>query len=175
AARDLESALAALALPPLLLFAALFLAWCVGFERSSLRATPGKRALGLRVATVAGADPATGRLLLRFLAGTLSWLSLNIGHLLAAIPPAHAALHDRLSATRVVLAPEAPSSMPRWAGAWLWLLAVALLLASAWAAAAMGMSLQAALDRALWGRAAAGPATVAGERAPGREAQTATR
>lgn len=151
AARDVQAALAALALPPLLAFAALFLAWCVGFERSSLRATPGKRALGLRVATVAGGDAATGRLLLRFLAGTLSWLSLNIGHLLAAIPPAHAALHDRLSATRVVLVPDAPASMPRWARAWLWLLAAALLLATTWAAAAMGVAMQDALDRALWG------------------------
>ncbi|MBJ6979163.1 MULTISPECIES: RDD family protein [unclassified Luteimonas] len=151
AARDVQAALAALAVPPLAVFAALFLAWCVGFEGSSLRATPGKRALGLRVATVAGGDAATGRLLLRFLAGTLSWLSLNVGHLLAAIPPAHAALHDRLSATRVVLAADAPSTMPRWARAWLWLLAAALLLATAWAAAAMGAAMQAALDRALRG------------------------
>lgn len=151
AAEGVQAALVALAIPPLLGFVTLFLAWCVGFERSPLRATPGKRALGLRVAAADGRVPGTGRLLLRFFAGSLSWLSLNIGHLLAAIPPAHAALHDRISATRVVMAPDTPDALPPWARAWLWILAAALLLATAWAAAAMGASLQAALDRALWG------------------------
>lgn len=151
AADAVQAALAALVIPPLIAFNALFLAWCVGFERSPLRATPGKRALGLRVATTDGSAPGTGRLLLRFLAGALSWLSLNLGHLLAAMPPAHATLHDRISATRVVLAPEASETLPSWARAWLWVLAAALLLASAWAAAAMAGSMRLALDRALWG------------------------
>lgn len=151
ASGEVQAALAALALPPLLVFTALFLAWCVGFERSPLRATPGKRALGLRVAAASGDAAGTGRLLLRFLAGTLSWLSLNVGHLLAAIPPAHATLHDRVSATRVVMAADAPDALPPWARAWLWILAAALLLATAWAAAAMAASMRLALDRALWG------------------------
>ncbi|MGY1458027.1 MULTISPECIES: RDD family protein [unclassified Luteimonas] len=151
AAAELQSAILALAGPPLGAFIALFLAWCVGFERSPLRATPGKRALGLRVATANGGDPGTGAVLLRFVSGALSWLSLNVGHMLAAVPPGHAALHDRLSRTRVVLGPGVTERMPRWAAAWLVLLGVLLLLATAWGSAAMAFALQSALDRALWG------------------------
>lgn len=151
AAAPVQAALLALALPPLLVFVPLFLAWCVGFERTALAATPGKRALGLRVVALEGGDAGTARLLLRFLAGTLSWLSLNLGHLMAAMPPACAALHDRLSRTRVVLAADAPARMPGWAQAWLGAVAAGLLFATAWAAAAMAAVMQAALDRALWG------------------------
>src|SRR5690606_24149996 len=117
--------------------------------RSPLRATPGKRALGMHVATASGNAPGTGRLLLRFVAGTLSWTSLNIGHLMAAMPPAHAALHDRASGTRVLLDAGAPARMPGWAAAWLGLLAAGLLLASAWAAATLATAMRLALERAL--------------------------
>ncbi|GGJ95985.1 RDD family protein [Luteimonas terricola] len=151
AAADLQSALLTLAGPPLGAFVAVFFAWCVAFERSALRATPGKRALGLRVAAAGGGDPGAGAVLLRFVAGALSWLSLNVGHMLAAVPPDHAALHDRISRTRVVLAAGAAERMPRWAAAWLALQGVALLLATAWASAAMASAMQAALDRALRG------------------------
>jgi len=151
ASAELQSALLALVGPPLAAFVALFFLWSTGFERSQLRATPGKRALGLRVVAVGGGDPGTAAVLLRFAAGALSWLSLNIGHMLAAIPPAYAALHDRISRTRVVLASNAAERMPRWAAAWLMLLVATLLLATAWASVAMGAAMQAALDRALWG------------------------
>lgn len=151
AAADLQAALLALAGPPLAAFVALFFTWCVAFERSSLRATPGKRLLGLRVAASGGGDPDTGAVVLRFVAGALSWLSLNIGHVLAAVPPDHAALHDRISRTRVVLAADAPERMPRWAAAWLGLQGVALLLVTAWGSAAMASAMQEALDRALGG------------------------
>ena len=151
ASAELQSALLALVGPPLAAFVALFFLWSTGFERSQLRATPGKRALGLRVVAVGGGDPGTAAVLLRFAAGALSWLSLNIGHILAAIPPAYAALHDRISRTRVVFATGAAERMPRWAAAWLMFLAATLLLATAWASVAMGAAMQAALDRALWG------------------------
>ncbi|MEN1971662.1 RDD family protein [Luteimonas sp. MJ204] len=151
AAADLQSALIGLLWLPMAVFVTLFLAWCVGFERSPLQATPGKRALGLRAVDLAGGRIGTGVALARFLAGTLSWLSLNIGHLLAGLAPDHAALHDRLSRTRVVLAPGAPERMPPWATAWLIVQAVAWLIALAWAAQAMAVPMQAALDRALWG------------------------
>lgn len=151
AAAGVQAALAALLAPPLLAFVALSMAWCLGFERSPLRATPGKRALGLRVEAADGGTAGTGRLLLRFLSGALSWLSLNAGHLMAAMPPRHATLHDRISGTRVVLDADAPARVPAWARAWLAALSVGLLLASAWAAAAMTAAMQAALDRALWG------------------------
>ncbi|NLA66947.1 MAG: RDD family protein [Gammaproteobacteria bacterium] len=151
ASRAMQSALVHFAGPPAACFLLLFLAWCVGFERSPLRATPGKRALGLRVADAAGKPAGTGRLLLRFLGGSLSWLSLNLGHLLAAVGPEHAALHDRISGTRVLLDDGVPPAPPPWARAWLALQAVAVLAATAWASLALGAAMQAALDRALWG------------------------
>ena len=150
AVRALQAAAAALAWPPLLVFAALSLAWHLGFEASPRRATPGQRALGLRVEDANGAAPGIGRLLLRFGAGAASWATLNIGHALAAVPPLHRALHDRLSATRVVVVAGA-GPLPGWAKAWLWLLAAALLLAQAWLAAAWWTTLDAALLRELGG------------------------
>lgn len=150
-AAKLQSALLAFAGPPLAVFAALFFLWCTCFERSPLRATPGKCALGLRVVADDGTAPPTGAILLRFAAGALSWLSLNIGHMLAAIPPDHAALHDRISRTRVVLAVDAAERMPRWAAAWLVLQAAALLLATFGMSLTMGAAMQAAVDRALGG------------------------
>lgn len=151
AAAELQSAIMAMAGPPLGVFLVVFLAWCVGFERSALQATPGKRALGLRVVDAHDGRVRTGRALLRFLAGTLSWLSLNLGHLLAAVPPEHAALHDRLSRTKVVLAAHAPIRMPAWATAWLAMQAALFLLALTRVSLATGAAMQAALERALWG------------------------
>jgi hypothetical protein len=40
--------------------------------------------------------------LLRHAAGSLSWLTLNLGHLLAALPPHKRALHDWIAGARVV-------------------------------------------------------------------------
>ena len=151
ASAELQSAMLAFAGPPLAAFVAVFFLWCACFERSRLRATPGKRALGLRVAGPGDTAPGTGAVLLRFAAGSLSWLSLNVGHMLAALPPDHAALHDRISRTRVVLAPAAAEPMPRWAQGWLAALAAALLLATFGVSMAMGAAMQAAIDRALWG------------------------
>lgn len=151
AADALRQALLGVAAPPLAAFVLVFLAWSVGFEASRLHATPGKRALGLRVVAAGGGDAGIGARLLRFLAGALSWLSLNLGHALAALPPRHAALHDRLSRTRVVLDGDAGARLPAWAGAWLGVIVLASVFACAWLATAMGASLQAALERALWG------------------------
>ena len=149
ASAALESALASLVMPPVVAFAALSLAWCVAFERSRWQATPGKRALGLRVAADGGGRLAAGHALLRHLAGTLSWLTLNLGHAMAALPPRHRALHDIASGSRVILAPGAPQRMPAWARAWLGLLLLALVLANAWALAALSASMRAALEAAL--------------------------
>ena len=84
------------------------------------------------------------RSLLRNLAGLLSWLSLNFGHALAAVPPQHRALHDYLAGTQV-LAHAAP--LPRWARAWLVVQALLLLLAFACAMNWMQGALDAAFDR----------------------------
>lgn len=150
ASAALQSALATLVLPPALAFAALFLAWCVAFERSPWQATPGKRALGLRVVDDAGGRLAAGHALLRFAAGALSWLTLNLGHAMAALPPGHRALHDIASGSRVVLAPGAQARMPAWARAWLGLLLITMVLANAWALAALAAAMRAALEGALY-------------------------
>lgn len=84
------------------------------FESSSWQATPGKRLLGIRVTDVDGARIGTGRALIRFFAASLSWLTMNLGHALAAMAPDHRALHDYLAATRVVNADPARTSMPWW-------------------------------------------------------------
>jgi len=143
-AGGLSQALADVVVPPLLLACALALAWFTFWESSSRQATPGKRAIGLRVCTAAGGRPGAVRAAARQLAGTLSWLSLNIGHLLALTPPGHQALHDRMAGMRVVSDRGEPA-VPRWAWAWLALQAAAALAASA----ALFLATQAAMQRAL--------------------------
>ena len=89
----------------------------IGFEASRWQATPGKRAMGLRVTGPDGARASLGRVAGRFAAGGLSWLLLNLGHALALVGPDHRALHDLLAGTRVSLAPETPLRWPLWARA----------------------------------------------------------
>ena len=106
-------------------------------------------ALGLRVAAADGRVPGTGRLLLRFFAGSLSWLSLNIGHALAGFPP-YLALHDHASGTRVLAAREG-TRLPAWAWAWLALLGLAFAVAVGWGFLWLQATMQAAMQRALGG------------------------
>lgn len=82
----------------------------IGFEASSRQATPGKQWLGLRVCTLDGQRPSLGRTVLRFVAGSLSWLSLNLGHALAAWTPRKQALHDLIAGTVVVVETQTTSS-----------------------------------------------------------------
>lgn len=89
----------------------------VAGECSHWQGSPGKRAMGLRVVDRNGAPIGAARALARTLSGSLSWLTLNIGHAMAALPPDHLALHDRVSGTRVVR--EAGRAWPAWARAWL--------------------------------------------------------
>jgi uncharacterized RDD family membrane protein YckC len=147
-AATLQSALGALLLPPLLGFVAIALVYGVAFERSPWQATPGKRALGLAVVDERGRRITAGHALLRFCAGALSWLTLNLGHAMAALPPQHLTLHDRISGTRVVRT-SAGATMPAWAKAWLVLQLCAFVAANAWAFAALSRAMQAAVERAL--------------------------
>ena len=85
----------------------------IAFEASPWQASPGKRLLGLRVTDGLGQAPGLRRVVLRVLAGALSWLSLNLGHALAAWTPHKQALHDLLAGARGGCVDASP--LPRWA------------------------------------------------------------
>lgn len=146
-AHALQQALWATLSAPLAVFLLLALCWHVGFEHSAWRGSPGKRALGLSVTAADGSRPALARTLWRFVAGGASWLTLNLGHAMAALPPNHLALHDHLSGTRVT----APGTrrLPPWAKVWLCLQLAASGVALGWLMRWMDGVLQAALAAVL--------------------------
>jgi uncharacterized RDD family membrane protein YckC len=147
ASNQLQAALATLLLLPVLLYALLALPWAVLFEQSRWQATPGKRALGLRVTDTQGRRLLAGHALQRHLAAGLSWLTLNLGHALAAVPP-HLALHDRISGTRVVS--STPSArLPGWARAWLLAQLLASVVAVGWLFLWLQAAMQATMQQAL--------------------------
>ena len=147
AAGQLQSAIGSILFTPLLVYAVLALPWAVLFEASSLQATPGKRALGLVVADAQGRRLKGGHALLRHLAAGLSWLTLNIGHALALLPP-HLALHDRISDTRVLRRAQS-KRLPGWAKAWLIAQLLAMVVATAWLFLWLQAAMQAAMQQAL--------------------------
>lgn len=108
----LTLAVSSLTLQSMAAFAVLSLLWFGLFEGSCWQATPGKRLVGLQVIDDDGQPPGLIRACLRQMAGVLSWLSLNIGHLLAARAPRHQALHDRIAGARVVRTGAAPMPLP---------------------------------------------------------------
>lgn len=101
-AAALQAGLWQLAAPWLIGYALLALAWHVGGELSPWQGSPGKHVLGLKVTDLQGRRLSLPRALLRHAAGLLSWLTLNLGHLWAALPPHRRALHDRIAGARVV-------------------------------------------------------------------------
>lgn len=146
----LQGALANMLLTPLLLYSLLALVWSVGFEASRWQATPGKRALGLVVASSDGKRLTHGHALQRFLASSLSWLSLNIGHAMAALPPKHLALHDRISDTRI-LRERSGAGLPAWAWGWLVLQGAAALTAFLWIFVQAQTAMNAAMQQVIGG------------------------
>lgn len=106
--------------------------WFVGFESSARQATPGKAALGLRVTDLAGARPAFGRVLARFVAGAPSWALLHLGHAMAAWTKDRRALHDFIAGTRVEQQDDATAPLPPWARAWLAAQVIAVVALIAW-------------------------------------------
>lgn len=112
----MASALALLAqglLVSVVLYVVLAAAYFIGFEASPRQGTPGKWALGLRVTDAAGQRLTWAHAAWRFLAATPSWLTLNLGHALAAWTPERRALHDYLAGTRVLVAAD-HARMPAW-------------------------------------------------------------
>ena len=107
AAASVQSAAWDLLWPLLLGYALLAAPWHILGECSRWRGSAGKRALGLAVADCDGCRLSLPRAALRHVAGLLSWLTLNLGHLLAAMPPQRRALHDYIAGARVVQAPPA--------------------------------------------------------------------
>ncbi len=112
-----------------LLAAACAALYFIGFEASAWRATPGKRWLGLSVTNQLGQRLDPGRATLRFFAGSLSWLTLNIGHAMAAWRQDGRALHDLVAGSRVI----ADGPAPRWMGPLLALQVLLLLAGTIWA------------------------------------------
>ena len=78
-------------------------AYFIGFEASRWQATPGKRAFGLQVVAMDGSAPSLGRAAGRYVAGSLSWLSLNLGHALVLFRRDGRALHDLIAGAVVVV------------------------------------------------------------------------
>lgn len=143
----LALAITALTLPTMVVFALLALAWFTAFEGSRWQATPGKRLLGLQVVDDDGLPPGYVRAGLRTAAGLLSWVSLNIGHLMAARAPRYQALHDRIAGTHVVRRTDAP--MPMSARLWLVLQPPVFFLLLALLMHRIDQSVAAALDATL--------------------------
>lgn len=159
ASLGLQSTLWSLTWPLVLAFALLSAGYHVTCEPSRRRATPGQRLLGLQVVDLAGHALTARRALTRHLAGSLSWATLNIGHLMAALAPQHLALHDRISATRVVTIPmmtpgvaatgDPGAELPTWAWLWLGMLAIAAIALTLWGAAAAMTVMRTTLEQAL--------------------------
>lgn len=140
-----QSGLLAMLLPWLAIYAAIAALYHIGFERSRWQASPGKHALALRVVDARTDGPTTpGQTVMRHIGGALSWLSLNLGHALAAVSPQRRALHDYMAGARVVSTDAAPR-LPAWARAWLWLQVVVIVVALAWLVQRDVSALQASL------------------------------
>ena len=89
-------------------------AYFIVTEAAPRQASIGKQLLGLRVTDRDGQPITRRHAAWRFLAATLSWLTLNLGHALAAWTPSKRALHDFVAGTRVENADPANTAMPAW-------------------------------------------------------------
>jgi uncharacterized RDD family membrane protein YckC len=139
----LQAGLGRMLLPWLLAYALLAAVWHVGGELSRWQGSPGKRALRLVVSDLEGRPPTLARAATRHVAGALSWLTLNLGHALAALPPQKRALHDYIAGTRVACSDHDPR-LPGWASAWIALQVVAGVALVAWLLLRYVAALQAA-------------------------------
>ena len=110
-------------------------AYFIVTEAAPRQASVGKRLLGLKVTDRDGRPITRTHAAWRFLAATLSWLSLNLGHALAAWTPSKRALHDFVAGTRVENADPANTAMSLWGWA----------IVALFAAASLGLALACAV------------------------------
>jgi uncharacterized RDD family membrane protein YckC len=144
-AAAVQSGLLQMLVPWLACYALLAAVYHVGFERSRWLGSAGKHALGLRVVDAqTGTRPSLKQSVIRHAGGALSWLSLNLGHALAALPPQKRALHDYIAGTRVVTE-GSHARLPAWGRAWLALQCIGALAAIAWLLQRYVATLQASL------------------------------
>lgn len=85
-----------------LLMGAISLSYYAGFESSSMQATLGKLAVGIKVVDAQGRRLSRGRAIGRWFAAMLSYLSLYVGYLLIAFTDRKQGLHDMVAKTQVV-------------------------------------------------------------------------
>lgn len=127
-----QTGLVHMLLPFVLGYAILAALYHIGFECSRWQGSPGKHALRLVVVDAAdGGPPGLARATARHFASAASWLTLNLGHALAAVPPQKRALHDYIAGTRVLCSQEDPR-LPAWATAWIALQVIAGVALAAW-------------------------------------------
>ena len=93
------------------ILAGIYFSW---MESSPHQATLGKRLLGIKVTNQLGEPVKLPQAIGRYLAATLSWITLNLGHALAAWTPQRRALHDYLAGTRVENVDPKNTAMPIW-------------------------------------------------------------
>jgi uncharacterized RDD family membrane protein YckC len=145
AADAVQSGITHMLLPWLLTYAVLAAMYHIGFERSRWWGSPGKHSLGLSVANAHDdMRPSLLRTCVRHFAGALSWLLLNLGHALAAVPPQKRALHDYIAGAHVLSNDE--RALPGWTRAWLALQVIAGVAVPVWMLLRVVGSLQPALD-----------------------------
>lgn len=142
----IQRALLQLVGPPALAFAMVSGLYHVASDTSRWQGSLGKRALRLQVGDREGRRIGIARAIGRHLAGAASWLTLNVGHAMAALAPRHRALHDVLSGTRVL---GQDVRLPGWARGWIAVQALAGLAGSAWLVAHLVQLVHAALEQAL--------------------------
>lgn len=131
--------------PVMVLFVLIGLLYWPRQEAGRHHATLGKRAMGLQTTAGSGEMLDLRRACMRHIAGTVSWLTLNIGHMMAASSPHHQALHDRIAGTRVVWRSDARRKVPVWGWGLVLIAGAVPLLVAVRAALSLSAAMQAAL------------------------------
>jgi len=110
-----EAAIGALLSTFMLLFTLVFVGqwlYFALFESSAMQATPGKRAMGLKVVGETGRRIGFGKATGRYFGKIVSGMIFNIGYLMAGLTARKQALHDLMAGTLVVFRAVEPGSPP---------------------------------------------------------------